>query len=106
MGFTVVDPADIDNTYLELSQNEGFDLVVITAPSNQVQSNAMKYAKRAVMYPSLPVFLLGMSLSILTAELFIIMNLLRTASDSTVEHVKEAVSMLEIIRSLQTSYNP
>ena len=46
--------ANIDNACLDLSQ-EGFDLVVITAPSNQVR-NAMKYAKREVTHHTLPAF--------------------------------------------------
>jgi L-iditol 2-dehydrogenase len=104
MGFTVVDPANIDNACLDLSQGEGFDLVVITAPSNQVQSNAMKYAKKGgyvSYFASLPVgdeFININSRTLHYNEL-----IAYGTSDSTAEHVKEAVSML---RKNPDAYRP
>lgn len=96
MGFTVVDPADIDDSYLELSEGEGFDLVVITAPSNQVQSKAVMYARKGgyvSFFASLPVgdeFVNINSRTIHYNELIVY-----GTSDSTVEHAKEAVRLLK-----------
>lgn len=96
MGFTVAAPADIDDSYLKLSQGEGFDLVVITAPSNQVQSKAVMYARKGgyvSFFASLPVgdeFVAINSRTIHYNELIVY-----GTSDSTVEHVKEAVRLLK-----------
>jgi L-iditol 2-dehydrogenase len=104
MGFTVIDPADIDEKYLDLSQGEGFDLVVITAPSNQVQSKAMMYAKKGgyvSYFASRPVgdeFITINSRTLHYNELIVY-----GTSDSTVEHVKEAVRML---RNNPEAYRP
>lgn len=95
MGFTVIDPTDIDDRYLEMTDGEGFDLVVITAPSNQVQAKAVMYAKKGgyvSYFASLPVgdeYLNLNSRTVHYNELIVY-----GTSDSTVEHVKEAVRLL------------
>lgn len=97
MGFSkVLTPAEIDAQYKELTGGEGFDLVIITAPSNEVQSKAPMYARKGgyvSYFASLPVGseMLDMnSRTIHYNEL-----ILYGTSDSTVKHVQAAVDLLQ-----------
>jgi hypothetical protein len=51
MGFLRLSPASPEflkvTRYLELSGSEGFDHVIITAPSNEIQSKAPLYARKS-----------------------------------------------------------
>lgn len=95
MGFKVVGRDEINDRYKDLSGGIGFDLVVITAPSNKVQSEAPKYAKKSgyiSYFASLPVG---------DHEITINSRILHYGelhcygvSDSTATHVKEAVRIL------------
>lgn len=96
MGFkTVLTPDEIDDRFKELTNGEGFDLVIITAPNNGVQSKAPMYARKGgyvSYFASLPVGdeMLNMnSRTIHYNEL-----ILYGTSDSTVKHVKAAVDLL------------
>lgn len=95
MGLTVVTPDEIDEKYKELSKVEGFDLILITAPDNGVQSKAPLYARKGgyvSYFASLPVGneMLNMnSRTIHYNEL-----VLYGTSDSTVKHVQAAVDLL------------
>ncbi|NMB97301.1 MAG: alcohol dehydrogenase catalytic domain-containing protein [Clostridiaceae bacterium] len=95
MGFQAVHPDEIDKRYLELSGSEGFDHVIITAPSNEIQSKAPLYARKSgyvSYFASLPKGneILNMnSRTIHYNEL-----VLYGTSDSTVEHVKKAVDIM------------
>ncbi len=96
MGFSkVFTPEEIDDRYKDLTEGEGFDLVIITAPSNEVQSKAPMYARKGgyvSYFASLPVGneMLNMnSRTIHYNEL-----ILYGTSDSTVKHVQAAVDLL------------
>lgn len=97
MGFeTVVSPSEIDIRYKELSGDEGFDLVIITAPSNEMQGKAPMYAKKGgyvSYFASLPV---GDEMLIMNSRMIHYNELiLYGTSDSTVKHVEAAVSLLK-----------
>lgn len=95
LGFSVIGREEIDAQYLELSGGDGFDLIVITAPSNQVQSEALKYAKKGAYvsyFASLPPgneMITINSRTLHYGELFLF-----GTSDSTAEHVKQAQKIL------------
>lgn len=96
MGFnTVLTPEEIDEQYKDLTNGEGFDLVIITAPANSVQAKAPMYARKGgyvSYFASLPIGseMLDMnSRTIHYNEL-----ILYGTSDSTVKHVKSAVELL------------
>lgn len=95
IGYNVIGRDELDEKYLELSGGDGFDLVIITAPSNAVQAQAVKYAKKGgyvSYFASLPVGdeMLNMnSRTIHYNEL-----ILYGTSDSTAAHVKEAGEIL------------
>jgi L-iditol 2-dehydrogenase len=96
MGFTVLQPKDIDNEYKDLSGQEGFDLVVITAPSNEVQGKAPMYARKGgyvSFFASLPVGdeILNINSRTIHYNELIVFG----TSDSTVKHVEEAVRLLK-----------
>lgn len=96
MGFqTVLTPEEIDGRYRELSGGEGFDLVIITAPNNGVQSKAPMYARKGgyvSYFASLPVAdeILAMSSRTIHYNELILYG----TSDSTVKHVRAAVELL------------
>ncbi|NLJ41393.1 MAG: alcohol dehydrogenase catalytic domain-containing protein [Clostridiales bacterium] len=96
MGFeTVLRPDEIDDRYLELSHGLGFDLVIITAPSNSVQSKAPMYARKGgyvSYFASLPVG--NEMLEMNSRTLHYNELILYGTSDSTVKHVKEAIDIL------------
>ena len=105
LGFTaVLTPEEIDIRYRDLTDGEGFDLVVITAPSNAVQSKALTYARKGgyvSYFASLPVgseILLMNSRTIHYNELA-----LYGTADSTVKHVQDAV---ELLRRNPESFRP
>lgn len=111
MGFTVVGPQDIAGIYKELSGADGFDLVVITAPSNQVQCDAPIYAKKGgyvSYFASLPVeeAIINMNSRLIHYKELVLFG----TSDSTVAHVREAVKMLrqnsELFKNLITHILP
>lgn len=96
MGFeTVLTPDELDARYKELTEGEGFDLVLITAPNNGVQGKAPQYAKKGgyvSYFASLPV---GSEMLNLNSRIIHYNELiLYGTSDSTVKHVEAAVSLL------------
>jgi L-iditol 2-dehydrogenase len=95
LGFITKTPKEIEEEYLEISGGDGFDLVVITAPSNQVQSEALKYARKGghiSYFASLPV---GDNMITIDSRLLHYGELvLYGTSDSTVEHVEKARDIL------------
>lgn len=96
LGFETLTPDQFDVEYLSLSEGEGFDLVVITAPNNKVQCTAPKYAKKrgyVSYFASLPVSDEEIKLSsrmLHYNELFYY-----GTSDSTVQHVVSAIPILQ-----------
>jgi L-iditol 2-dehydrogenase len=97
LGFNaVLTPDEIDEEYLKLSEGEGFDLVIITAPANVVQSKAPLYARKGgyvSYFASLPLGDEMIDINSRTlhyGELFFY-----GTSDSTVKHVEEAVNLLQ-----------
>ena len=96
IGFKVIGRDEAEEKYLELSGGDGFDLVIITAPSNAVQSTAIKYAKKGgyvSYFASLPVG--DEMITINSRTLHYGELILYGTSDSTAEHVKEAVKILK-----------
>jgi len=96
LGFReVVPPAELDQRYLALSGEEGFDLVVVTAPHNPTQAKSPMYARKGgyvSFFASLPQGEEILSLNSRTihyGELFVF-----GTSDSTPAHLREAVSLL------------
>ncbi|HET6410842.1 MAG TPA: alcohol dehydrogenase catalytic domain-containing protein [Anaeromyxobacter sp.] len=96
LGFReVVPPAELDQRYLALSGEEGFDLVVVTAPHNPTQAKSPMYARKGgyvSFFASLPQGDEILSLNSRTihyGELFVF-----GTSDSTPAHLREAVSLL------------
>lgn len=96
LGFTtVLEPNEVDSEYLDLTGGEGFDLVIITAPSNEVQGKAPMYARKGgyvSYFASLP---LGSEMLSINSRIVHYNELiLYGTSDSTVRHVQEAVKLL------------
>lgn len=95
IGFEVIGREEVEQNYLSRSGGDGFDLVVITAPSNKVQAEAIKYAKKGgyvSYFASLPVG--NEMLAINSRTLHYNELVLYGTSDSTAEHVKEAQKIL------------
>jgi len=95
LGFPTVVPEDLDKRYLDMSDGLGFELVVITAPSNAVQAQAPMYARKGgyvSYFASLPISDEKIAISSRTLHY----NELKYfgTSDSTVEHVKAAVEVI------------
>lgn len=112
MGFkTVLTPEEIDEQYKDLTNGEGFDLVIITAPANSVQSKAPMYARKGgyvSYFASLPV---GSEMLDMNSRTIHYNELvLYGTSDSTVKHVQAAVELLrknpEGFKSLITHVMP
>jgi L-iditol 2-dehydrogenase len=96
MGFeTVLTPEEIDVQFKDLTNGEGFDLVIITAPANSVQSKAPMYARKGgyvSYFASLP---LGSEILEMNSRTIHYNELiLYGTSDSTVKHVQAAVDLL------------
>jgi L-iditol 2-dehydrogenase len=96
LGFEqVIPPSELDGAYLALSGNEGFDLVVVTAPHNPTQAKSPMYARKGgyvSFFASLPQgeeTLAVSSRTIHYGELLVF-----GTSDSTPAHVREAVALL------------
>ena len=95
LGFKTVVPEELDICYSELSDGLGFELVVITAPSNDVQARAPKFARKGgyvSYFASLPVSDEEITISSRALH-YNELNLFGT-SDSTAGHVKAAVAMI------------
>ena len=95
IGFKVVGREEIEESYLELSGGDGFDLVIITAPSNKVQSEAVKFARKSgyvSYFASLPVGNEMLALNSRTVHYNEL--ILYGTSDSTAAHVTEAGKIL------------
>lgn len=96
LGFeNVYTPAEIDGKYLELTNGEGFDLVIITAPSNEAQGKAPMYARKGgyvSYFASLPVGdeILSVNSRIVHYNELVLYG----TSDSAVKHVQAAVDLL------------
>lgn len=96
LGFVTVTPDEIDSCYQELSQGDGFDLVVVTAPHNPTQGKAPMYARKGghvAFFASLPVG--DEMLSINSRTIHYNELIIYGTSDSTVKHVAEAVKILQ-----------
>ena len=96
LGFHVYVPDEIEQTYLNVTDNLGFDLVIITAPHNYSQSNAPKFAKKGgyvSYFASLPVG--DEMIKINSRTLHYNELIFFGTSDSTVKHVEEAVGLLK-----------
>lgn len=95
LGFTNRTPEEFEQSYLDLSQSDGFDLIIITAPSNKVQSEALKYARKGAYvsyFASLPV---GDNMITIDSRLLHYNELfLFGTSDSTPEHVASGLKIL------------
>lgn len=95
LGFTTVAPDEIEAKYKDLSQGDGFDLVVVTAPHNPSQGKAPMFARKGgyvSFFASLPPgdeMVTVNSRTIHYNELIVY-----GTSDSTVKHVQEAVRLL------------
>jgi len=95
IGFDVLTPDELDKSYLDMTEGEGFELVSITAPSNDVQSQAIKYARKGgyvSYFASLPLGNEFISINSRTIHYNELM--MYGTSDSTVHHVHEAVRVL------------
>ena len=96
IGFKVIGRDEAEEKYLELSGGDGFDLVIITAPSNAVQSNAINYAKKGGYISYFASLLVGDEMITINSRTLHYGELiLYGTSDSTAEHVKEAVKILK-----------
>jgi L-iditol 2-dehydrogenase len=96
LGFPdVVPPSELDQAYLGLSGNEGFDLVVVTAPHNPTQAKSPMYARKGGYVSFFASLAQGDEMLAVNArtihygELFVY-----GTSDSTPAHVREAVALL------------
>jgi len=95
LGFETVTPDELEEKYLALSDGLGFELVVITAPDNNVQATAPKYARKGgyvSYFASLPASneIIAVSSRLLHYNELVFIG----TSDSTVEHVKAAVDVI------------
>lgn len=107
LGFDNYTPEEFEERYMELSGGEGFELVVITAPSNKIQSAALKYARKGgyvSYFASLPV---GDNMINIDSRLLHYGELiLFGTSDSTSESVKQGIEILteykELIKKIIT----
>ncbi len=97
----IVTNEELEKDYLQLSGGDGFDLVIITAPSNSIQCEAIKYARKGgyvSYFASLPV---GNEMITINSRTLHYGELVcYGTSDSTVEHVKEAVKVLKSKKEL------
>jgi L-iditol 2-dehydrogenase len=97
----VLAPADIDGAYQGLTEGEGFDLVVVTAPHGPTQAKSPMYARKGgyvSFFASLPQgeeMLQVNSRTIHYGELIVY-----GTSDSTPAHIREAVGLLEANQGL------
>lgn len=95
MGFTTLVPDELDEKYKQLSEGEGFDLVIVTAPHNPSQGKAPAYARKGgyvSLFASLPVK--DEMLSVSSRTIHYNELIIYGTSDSTVKHVKAAVDLL------------
>ncbi|MDR1930566.1 MAG: alcohol dehydrogenase catalytic domain-containing protein [Treponema sp.] len=95
LGFTVIAPGELEKRYKDLSKGLGFELVVIAAPSQQVQETAPSYARKGgyvSYFASLPPEheKLNMSSRMIHYNELVLYG----TSDSTPKHVEEAVRLL------------
>jgi L-iditol 2-dehydrogenase len=92
---TVVAPENLPDEANRQNEGEGFDLVIVTAPDNSVQSTAVQYARKGgyvSLFASLPVGTEMLDLNSRTVHYGEIS--LYGCSDSTAVHVTKAVSNL------------
>ena len=95
LGFEVLAPSEIDDAYQGLTEGEGFDLVVVTAPHGPTQAKSPMYARKGgyvSFFASLPQgeeILSVNSRTIHYGELVVF-----GTSDSTPAHMREAVELL------------
>lgn len=96
MGFkTVLTPDELDAQYKDLTNGEGFDLVIVTAPHNGAQSKSPMYARKGgyvSFFASLPVG--SEMLTINSRTIHYNELIVYGTSDSTPKHVQEAVKLL------------
>ncbi len=92
----VLTPDEMENAWPELTEGEGFDLVIVTAPHNQTQADAVRFARKGgwvCLFGSLPVGEEFISLNSRTVHY----GELRVygSSDSTAVDVRQAIGMLQ-----------
>jgi L-iditol 2-dehydrogenase len=96
LGFTMITPDEIEAKYKNLTNGEGFDLVVVTAPHNGSQGKAPMFARKGgyvSFFASLPV---GDEIVNINSRTIHYNELIvYGTSDSTVKHVQEAVRLLK-----------
>jgi L-iditol 2-dehydrogenase len=99
LGFFTLTPDELEERYLELSDGLGFELVIIAAPSNAVQSDAPKYARKGgyiSYFAGLPVAEERIAVSSRTLHYNEL--IFYGTSDSSVEHVRDAIELLDTQR--------
>lgn len=96
LGFGTITPDELKEQYLELSGGLGFDLVVITAPSNEVQAKAPAYARKGgyvSYFASLPVT--DEAITISSRLMHYNELVFFGTSDSTPGHVVQALDLIK-----------
>ena len=95
LGFRTVSYEELEQGYLDYSDNRGFDLIIITVPNNKIQAASPKYSSKGgfVSYfaglPPIDELITISSRSLHYNEL-----VYYGTSDSTAEHVRKAVDLL------------
>lgn len=96
MGFGMISPEMLEGSYKKITDEEGFDLVILTAPCNEIQARAPQFAIKGgyvSYFASLP---RGNEMIQINSRLIHYNELVvYGTSDSTVEHVKKAVYLLK-----------
>jgi L-iditol 2-dehydrogenase len=101
MGFTTLTPDELKARYRELSDGLGFELVIITAPSQTVQEEAPGYARKGgyvSFFASLPVSQEKLTMS--SRQIHYNELIYFGTSDSTHVHVEKALALLSSQRDL------
>jgi L-iditol 2-dehydrogenase len=101
MGFTTLTPDELKTQYRELSGGLGFELVIITAPSQTVQEEAPGYARKGgyiSFFASLPVSQEKLTMS--SRQIHYNELIYFGTSDSTHVHVEKALGLLSAQRDL------
>jgi L-iditol 2-dehydrogenase len=101
MGFTMITPDELTTQFKDLSGGLGFDLVVITAPSQSVQEQAPGYARKGgyvSFFASLPTA--NEKLTMSSRQLHYNELVYFGTADSTPVHVVKALKLLSAKRDL------
>lgn len=97
LGFNeVVSPEEMDGRYLELSGQEGFDLVIVAAPNNTALAKSPTYARKGGYVSFFASLAQGEEMLAVNSRTIHYGELtVYGTSDSTPAHVREAVSLLQ-----------